>query len=61
MKYFHKMWKGINELSESLLIGILFFFILNMSLQNYEVVGDSMVPKYQQGDRLLLMKFSSQS
>ena len=58
MKYFYKMWKGINELSESLLIGILFFFILNLSLQNYEVVGDSMVPNYQQGDRLLLMKFS---
>tara|TARA_B100001142_G_scaffold328468_1_gene388651 strand:+ start:430 stop:954 length:525 start_codon:yes stop_codon:yes gene_type:complete len=52
------MWKGINELSESLLLGILFFILLNLTLQNYEVVGDSMVPNYNQGDRLLLLKFS---
>ena len=58
MKYFYKMWKGINELSESLLLGILFFILLNLTLQNYEVVGDSMVPNYNQGDRLLLLKFS---
>ena len=43
MKYFYKMWKGINELSESLLLGILFFILLNLTLQNYEVVGDSML------------------
>ena len=33
MKYFYKMWKGINELSESLLLGILFFILLNLTLQ----------------------------
>ena len=58
MKYFYKLWKIINELSESLLLGILFFILLTLTLQNYEVVGDSMVPNYDQGDRLLLLKFS---
>ena len=36
----------------------MFFILLNLTLQNYEVVGDSMVPNYNQGDRLLLLKFS---
>jgi len=58
MKYFSRIWKIITELSESLLLGILFFMILNISLQNYQVVGDSMVPTYTQDDRMVLMKFS---
>tara|TARA_Y100000590_G_scaffold10060_1_gene12354 strand:+ start:884 stop:1450 length:567 start_codon:yes stop_codon:yes gene_type:complete len=58
MNYLLTTWKTIVEISESVLIGLLFFFVLNLALQNYVVRGDSMIPSYQSDQRVLVLKFS---
>ena len=37
MNYLLPTWKTLIEISESVLIGLLFFFALNLMLQNYVV------------------------
>ena len=54
MNYLLTTWKTIVEISESVLIGLLFFFVLNLALQNYVVRGDSMIPSYQSDQRVLV-------
>ena len=58
MKYLLKTWNSLVEISESILIGLLFFLALNLTLQNYVVRGDSMLPNYVSEQRVLVLKFS---
>ena len=58
MKYLLKTWNSLVEISESILIGLLFFLALNLTLQNYVVRGDSMVPNYVSEQRVLVLKFA---
>tara|TARA_B000000460_G_scaffold219783_1_gene170989 strand:- start:1151 stop:1717 length:567 start_codon:yes stop_codon:yes gene_type:complete len=58
MNYLLTTWKTLIEISESVLIGLLFFFALNLMLQNYVVRGDSMIPNYESDQRVLVLKFS---
>jgi len=58
MNYLLTTWKTVIEISESVLIGLLFFFALNLMLQNYVVRGDSMIPNYESDQRVLVLKFS---
>ena len=58
MNYLLTIWKTVVEFSESVLIGLLFFFVLNLTLQNYVVRGDSMIPNYESDQRVLVLKFS---
>ena len=58
MKYLLKTWNSLVEISESILIGLLFFMALNLTLQNYVVRGDSMIPNYVSDQRVLVLKFS---
>ena len=58
MNYLLTTWKSVVEISESVLIGLLFFFALNLMLQNYVVRGDSMIPNYESDQRVLVLKFS---
>ena len=58
MKYLLKTWNSLVEISESILIGLLFFMALNLTLQNYVVRGDSMVPNYVSEQRVLVLKFA---
>ena len=58
MNYLLTTWKTVVEISESVLIGLLFFFVLNLTLQNYVVRGDSMIPNYESDQRVLVLKFS---
>ena len=58
MNYLLTTWKTLVEISESVLIGLLFFFVLNLTLQNYVVRGDSMIPNYESDQRVLVLKFS---
>jgi len=58
MNYLLKTWKILVEISESVLIGLLFFLVLNLTLQNYVVRGDSMIPNYESDQRVLVLKYS---
>ena len=58
MNYLLTTWKSVVEISESVLIGLLFFLVLNLTLQNYVVRGDSMIPNYKSEQRVLVLKFS---
>ena len=58
MKYLLKIWNSLVEISESILIGLLFFLALNLTLQNYVVRGDSMLPNYVSEQRVLVLKYS---
>jgi signal peptidase I len=51
-----RVWSGIRELAETIVLALIFFFALRAVVQNFRVEGSSMFPSFADGQYVLVNK-----